>query len=53
MNILDSNPDKYLNIDRDRLREGAIDEEDFTEPRKLILEHWCEYLIERYSLLKS
>lgn len=49
MNILDSNPDKYLNIDRDRLREGAIDEEDFTEPRKLILEHWCEFLIEQHE----
>ncbi len=49
INILDNNPDKYLNIDRDRLREGAIDEEEFTEPRKLILEHWCEYLIERYK----
>lgn len=50
LNILDNNPDKYLNIDRDRLREGAIDEEEFTEPRKLILEHWCEYLIEQYKL---
>ncbi len=53
LNILDNNPDKYLNIDRDRLREGAIDEEEFTEPRKLILEHWCEYLIEQYKFQET
>lgn len=49
INILDDNPDKYLNIDRDRLREGAVLEEELTCVRKDILDRWCGYLIESYQ----
>lgn len=41
--ILDDNPTKYLNIDRERLKEGAIDEEDILKVRGEILKKWCEY----------
>lgn len=41
--ILDDDTTKYLNIDRDRLRENAIHEEELVEIRKEILERWCEY----------
>lgn len=49
INIMDDNPTKYLNIDRDRLREGAIMEEDLALVRKSILQHWCDYLIVQYQ----
>lgn len=49
INILDDKPDKYLNIDRDRLREGAVLEEELTYVRKEILDRWCDYLIESYQ----
>lgn len=41
--ILDNQPTNYLNIDRERLRERAIDEEELLLVRKKILRHWCEY----------
>ncbi len=41
--ILDDNPTKYLNIDRDSLREGAVSEEELLTVCKVILEEWCEY----------
>lgn len=41
--ILDGNPTKYMNIDRDRLREDAIDEEELLAVRKDILIRWCQY----------
>lgn len=48
INILDDSPDKYLNIDRDRLREGAVLEEELAQVREIILQHWCKYLINRH-----
>ena len=41
--ILDDNPTRYMNIDRDRLREDAIHEQELLEIRRPILEKWCEY----------
>lgn len=49
INILDDTPTKYLNIDRDRLREGAILEEELSAVRKVILKHWCSDLIKRFE----
>lgn len=49
INILDDDPTKYLNIDRDRLREGAIMEEELSTIRKVILKHWCNDLIKRFE----
>lgn len=45
--ILDDQPDKYMNIDRDRLREGAIDEEELLMAQRKIMRRWCIYLCER------
>lgn len=53
INIMDDNPTKYLNIDRDRLREGAILEEELTDVRAEILQHWCDYLIKQNDLKKG
>lgn len=44
--ILDDKPADYLNIDRDRLRDNAIREEELLIIRKKLLERWCEYFIE-------
>lgn len=44
--ILDDQPMKYMNIDRDRLREDAVDEEELIAIRKKIVRRWCEYLCE-------
>lgn len=41
--ILDDVPQKYLNIDRDRLREGAICEEELLAVRQKILVEWCKW----------
>jgi hypothetical protein len=41
--ILDDDPSRYMNIDRDRLREDAIDEEELLAVRNEILRHWCDY----------
>lgn len=41
--ILDDKPMNYMNIDRDRLRDEAIDEEELLSVRGEILEKWCEY----------
>ncbi len=48
INILDDSTEKYLNIDRDRLREGAIMESELDQVRKSVLQKWCEHLIEKY-----
>lgn len=48
INILDDEPTKYLNIDRDRLREGAIMEEELSVVKKAILKHWCKDLTKRF-----
>lgn len=53
VNIMDDDPTKYLNIDRDRLREGAIMLEELDEVRKTVLEHWCGHLIRRYHTLEK
>ncbi len=44
--ILDDKPMNYMNIDRNRLRENAIDEEELLEVREEILRRWCEYFCE-------
>ena len=41
--VLDDNPAKYLNIDRDSLREGAVSEEEVLMACKGILVKWCEH----------
>lgn len=41
--ILDDNPTRYLNIDRDRLREGALYDDELLEVRQKILERWCDF----------
>src|SRR5699024_2928842 len=47
--ILDDKPTKYLNIDRERLRDGAISEINLLQIRKEILNEWCAYLCEKTS----
>ena len=41
--ILDDNTTKYLNIDRDRLREDAINEAELIPIQEKILNAWCSY----------
>ena len=53
MLILDDRPIKYLNIDRDRLREGAIDENELLEVRKKILVYWCRDFCKKDSKMES
>lgn len=45
--IMDEQPTKYMNIDRDRLREGAINEKELIEARNKILTKWCEFFCEK------
>ncbi len=45
--IMDDRPMEYMNIDRDRLREGAIDEEELLAVRREILKKWCQFLCDR------
>ena len=40
--ILDDKPKNYMNIDRDRLKDGAIDEDELLKVRRNMLERWCE-----------
>ena len=47
--ILDDKPTKYLNIDRERLRDGAISEINLLQIRKEILNKWCAFLCEKQS----
>lgn len=51
--ILDDKPTNYMNIDRNRLRENAIDEEELLEARKEILTRWCEYFCEAEARKQS
>lgn len=44
--ILDDRPTHYMNIDRDRLREGAISEEELLEVRSEMLVRWCKHFCE-------
>lgn len=44
--ILDDKPMNYMNIDRDRLREGAIDEDELLAVREEIVKRWCQFLCE-------
>lgn len=47
--ILDDSPTRYLNIDRDRLREGALYEDELLEVRQRILEKWCDFFCSRWK----
>lgn len=44
--IMDDSPEKYLNIDRDRLKEGALYEEQILEIKRRIMEEWCHFFVE-------
>ncbi|MCM1183314.1 MAG: hypothetical protein NC337_08070 [Roseburia sp.] len=44
--ILDDRPMDYMNIDRDRLREGAVDEDELLAVREEIVRRWCRRLCE-------
>lgn len=41
--IMDGDPTRYMNIDRERLKEGAISEQELLDTRKDILLNWCSY----------
>lgn len=41
--ILDDRPTHYMNLDRDRLREGAISEEELLKVRTEMMVRWCKY----------
>lgn len=45
--ILDDQPDQYIHIDRDRLREGAIDEDELLMTQSEIMSRWCTDFCER------
>lgn len=45
--ILDGDPTRYMNIDRDRLKEGAISEHELLNVRNAVLQKWCEYFCEQ------
>lgn len=51
--ILDDDPSRYMNIDRDRLREDAIDEDELLAVRKEILIRWCADFCEKDSGKKN
>ncbi len=53
INIMDDQPEKYLNIDRDRLRDGAVIEKELVNVRAMILTNWCRFLIERQAQLEQ
>ena len=42
--ILDSNPMNYMNIDRDRLKEEAIKEDELIKVYDQMVRNWCELL---------
>lgn len=51
--ILDDQPEKYIGIDRDRLCEGAIDEEELLVTQREILRRWCIDFCERNRKWKT
>lgn len=51
--ILDDQPEKYIGIDRDRLCEGAIDEEELLVAQREILRRWCIDFCERNRKWKA
>ncbi len=53
INIMDDQPEKYLNIDRDRLRDGAVNEQVLANVRATILVNWCKFLIDRQAQLEQ
>lgn len=50
--ILDDQPEKYIQIDRGRLREGAIDEEELLMAQREIMSRWCIDLCERKAAVE-
>lgn len=44
--ILDDDTTKYVNIDRERLRENAVCEEELEEAQQRIIKLWCKEIIE-------
>ena len=53
INIMDDHPEQYLNLNRDRLREGAVLEDELLRIRETIMQRWCEYLISLEELHKN
>lgn len=45
--IMDDRPAYYLNIDRERLKEGSVTEEELLLVRQKIAKKWCGYFIEK------
>lgn len=43
--ILDDDTTKYVNIDRERLRENAVSEKELEEVQKRIIKLWCEEIV--------
>ena len=44
--IMDGEPTKYLNIDRDRLKEGSLYEEQLLKVKQDVMEKWCRYFVQ-------
>ena len=42
--IMDDKPMNYMNIDRDRLKDNAVSEEELLSVRDEIVKQWCKYL---------
>lgn len=53
IDIMDDNPEKYLTIDRDRLRDGSIVEAELMRIQSDVLRRWCDDLIERQGRAES
>lgn len=50
--ILDDEAEKYVNIDREILKKGAISEEELLEIQERILTRWCEYFCNKSTTQK-
>lgn len=44
--IMDDCPNKYLNIDRDHLKEGAFCEDQLLDIKAHIMEKWCQFFVD-------
>lgn len=51
--IFDNNVKKYVNIDRERLRDNSISEERLKEVQKQIINEWCSYLLKNFDSLQQ
>ncbi|MDO4168581.1 MAG: hypothetical protein Q4D45_01670 [Lachnospiraceae bacterium] len=51
--IMDDEPTKYLNIDRDRLKKGAIKEASLCKKRTILVNKWCKWLTKNKKSFKN